>query len=189
MFYILIIPILVYSLFIIVKLRNLKKHDIILYRFCQIRRDTMSLLRNKYLQLDSNEYKSLKKILEFLNHTIHYYDQNKSSLFNLRNYINFAKKYKESASKIEKIKLPENEEIKKIYKDFSIGMIYAFISYTPFIASEIFLRFVIYILTILTKSGIHFINKYTDIILEALRLLIKNSKDNNVTLRLVLSNR
>ena len=74
MLYIAIAPVLIYSLFIIHKFNKLKKHDTVLYRFCQIRRNIMKLLRDNYLDLTVDSYKTLRNLLRNINLAIHDYN-------------------------------------------------------------------------------------------------------------------
>lgn len=175
MFYLLIIPVLVSSAFMIHRLRKIKKHDKVLFHFCQIRRDAMELLRNNYSEMTIEEYRAIRRVLMALNSTIHDYNDYKISIFNFRRFYRMVKNYKKTTSSIERMKLPKNSDIGKLLQDFSIGMIKAFFAYTPFLKSEIIFKLVILILDFVTKSGIKYLNDRARVLLESLSMLEKQS--------------
>lgn len=175
MFYLVIIPILVSSIFMIYKLRKIKKHDEVLFHFCQIRRNAMELLRKNYINMGNEEYRAVRRIIMVLNGTIHDYNDYKISIFNFRRFYRMVKNYKKTASSIDRIKLPDNNEIERLHQDFGIGMVKAFFAYTPFLQSEIIFKFVIFLLKFITNIGIEYINNRARIVLDSLSLLEKQS--------------
>jgi hypothetical protein len=185
MFYITVIPILFYSIFIIVKLRNLKKHDIILFSFCGLRRDAMQLLRDRGYELGEDNYKSIKRLLKILNHAIHEYNDNKLSFFNFRAFYRSAKQFKDSTKQIEKFQAPSDEEISILVRRLSVTMIYSFLAYTPFLKSEIILRLATSFFRILTNTSIDYISKRTNVMFDAFTLLFQQSQKYDIPLKFV----
>lgn len=84
MFYVLIIPAFIMSLFMIVHLLSIKRHDKVLFQLCHIRREVMSLLRDDNFDMPRDDYISLRRLLDALNINIHHYKKHKSLLFNFR---------------------------------------------------------------------------------------------------------
>ena len=80
-----ILGILVVGAFLLASLIAIKKHDRVLFRFCQIRRDLMKDLRDRYdTTLNQQEWQAAKFLLEKLNGVIQHYHSHKTTMFNLR---------------------------------------------------------------------------------------------------------
>lgn len=144
-FYLLIVPGLIWIFVEIIKIKKIKKHDVVLYRFCQIRRDVMVVLREKGLSQSREEYLLHKRLLEALNKTIHYYDDLKTSLFNWRKFFEYLKEVRETATEIDKFELPEDSRITELYNGFVSAWFKALYAYTPFLR-EILLRPIMFLL-------------------------------------------
>lgn len=139
MFYFLVISGILMCLYQIYQLWKLEKHDRVLYEFCDTRRRVMSLIREGNFNLSKEDYVALRELAEATSITIHDYNEWKSSLFNFRIFRermsrirNFDKRFSES-----KI---TNPAISDLYAKFVYGMISAFLTYTPFLRSEIGFR-------------------------------------------------
>lgn len=155
MFYLLLIPFSFVSVLLIIHLKNLKKHDAVLYKFCQVRRESMQFLRANWSNLPKKEYIALRELLETLNATIHRYNEHKTVLFNLRRFIEHIKEFDSFSKKIEPIEKPETKEIRQFYLDTSRSFLYGFFAYTPLIKSEILVKLVIMIFGVFTLLGIN----------------------------------
>lgn len=166
MFYLLIIPALIMLSFMIIQLYAMKKHDTILFEFCQIRRDLMKILKREDVHNLEEDYIALRKLIEFLNITIHNYDEMKTSIFNIRIFFQYLKQFDKDSKKIEKIKISRNKEIIEIYSKFSIAMFKAFLAYTPFIKSQFCLYLIIYLLKAIGYITKKQVNGYIQILKE-----------------------
>lgn len=144
MFYLLMVPLLLVLFCMILYLRKLKKHDIVLYRFCQLRRNTISMIAENKLTLSKEEYSSLRTLITILNSTIHNYNECKTAVFDIRNLFKHFRELKKSTNEIENLQLPDNKDIKELYFQFLFSMFYAFFAYTPFLKSEIVLTIITY---------------------------------------------
>jgi len=154
MFYVLILPSLALSVWTLLKLRNLKKHDIVLFRFCQIRRDIMKLIDTRGVNLDRTGYHSVRNMLECLNSMTHNYEGFKVHIFNVRRLERILKSYKHATRQIDKIQVPSDAEIVELHKKFRYAMLEAFLVYTPLIRSEIMARLLLKLLMLLSHAGI-----------------------------------
>ncbi|WOV91930.1 MAG: hypothetical protein R1F54_04700 [Candidatus Zeuxoniibacter abyssi] len=142
-----ILGILVVGAFLLASLIAIKKHDRVLFRFCQIRRDLMKDLRDRYdTTLNQQEWQAAKFLLEKLNGVIQHYHSHKTTMFNLRKVRQMIKsdlqKYKETQQEI-KARLPEvpkDTKVYELYGDFARASWQSFFTYTPFIRTEIILR-------------------------------------------------
>lgn len=158
------------SLFMIRQLRIIKKHDRVLFNFCQVRRDAIGILREKNLNIPKKEYTALRHILEILNMTIHNYDEMKASFFNVRSrFFKSIKEFAKNREQIEQIDIPDNQDIVDIYNKFGCALLFAFFSYTPFIKSELCLKLAIFLL----KAAGQLFKKQVDIYIQTL-IQIKN---------------
>jgi len=137
----------------IVNLWQVRKHDIVLFRLCQVRRKSMSLLRDRGFNLAKDDYMALRRMLYAVNTSIAHYSVHKAKLFNLRAFARAVKEYKRSAVAVEKLAIPKDKEIIDIYRDFNYAMMTGFLAYTPFIKSELGLRFTVILISLLAKAG------------------------------------
>ncbi len=146
-----IAPVLVLAIFYVYIIKRLQKHDNVLYDFCQLRRDVMTVMRRDNLQIDKENYMHLNDLLVVLNHNIHYYNEHKKTTFNIENYIKYLREIKKTSNKIEqKVKIV-NGEIRQLYKNYGYVMFYAFFQYTPFIRSKVVFAILLLLYQAITK--------------------------------------
>lgn len=177
MFYLLFIPAFFISCLMIVHLQRLKKHDLVLYRFCQVRRESMQFLRNNWEDLPREEYIALRKLLKILNTTINRYNDHKTVLFNLRRFVERVREFEYFSKKVEQTEIPKTVEIQQLYKKTSISFLYGFFAYTPLIKSEIFIKISLIIISFLTMLGVKKINDFIDPIVESIINVRKQAHD------------
>jgi hypothetical protein len=146
-FYALVTPPLLASIYMLFHLRRLKKHDKVLYRFCQLRRETMSLIRKGNFDLKLEDYIALRQLLEKTSETIHDFNNCKVSLFNIRNYSIQVHR----AKSLEETSVERAPEIQELTGQYALAMLVAFFTFTPFIKSELVLRGFPFILKVLAS--------------------------------------
>ena len=135
-----------FAMFSYLNVRRHEKHDRVLFAFCQIRRDLMAELRERFDSLSPEEYESAEFLLGMLNKVIRHYRSHKTFMFNLRKarrmIRNDLRHYHVVQKRIHKqlSMVPPNTKIAKLYSDFSRAVMAGFLTYTPFILSEIVLR-------------------------------------------------
>lgn len=123
-----------------------QKHDYVLFRFCQIRRDLMEELRGRFDTLTPCEYEAAEFLLSALNGIIRHYHNHKITMFNLRKMRRIVESDLQCHQKVrEDVKqqlsrVPSDTKISVLYNDFFRAATVAFLSYTPFIRCEIILR-------------------------------------------------
>lgn len=154
MIYVLLIPAIIFQVYIFIRLRKIQLHDKILYNFCQSRRDMMSYLRNKYDTINKEEYIEIKHVLGVTSNSIHYFNKHKITSFNLNAMANLIKKAK-SEIRIVQFRSPINEDIEKFQYSLKYNYLKAILTYTPFIRAKITLYFI----KLLTKMGIKTMKK------------------------------
>jgi len=149
-FYFVMGPVLVGALVMIVWLRNMRKHDTVLYRFCQLRRDVMTILRN-----DSNiaqqDYFDLRVLVNALNDTIHNYNEMKTSSFNIFRCLDYGRKARRIDSQIQQHQV-ENPMVEGLYHAFAYALILAVLTFLPW--PQIGLKVVPFIFTVVANIGI-----------------------------------
>lgn len=153
LFYILFGPSAFLLLIMLIVLRKITKHDNVLFPFCQIRRDIMSLINEEASQINKTDYKVLRTLLDATNMTIHEFNHFKITIFNLRWFIAWLKKYKKDVVSIDKLSTT-HAQINKLKDKYRIAMFRAFGSYTPLIKSQIIVIIFLAILQFLFKLGL-----------------------------------
>lgn len=178
MFYILVLPSLALSVTMIFYLLRLKKHDLVLYSFCQIRRDAIALIDKRGLETNRAAYHSLRNLLNGLNAMVHDYEGCKKQIFNLRKLVALLKDYKQMSRQVEKIKIPDDPEIANLHLRFRRAIVRAFLAYTPLIKSEIAAWLFFKLVSFFADCGIKSLKR----VAENLRWLvdeISNTQDNH----------
>ena len=146
-------PPLLASLYMILHLHNMRKHDQVLYRFCQLRREAMSLIREHNFNLTKEDYVALREITEVTSATIHDYNRCKIYLFNFRRLLRTIRQIENLEPKINKGRALKGQ-IKGLRNRFGDAMVFAFFTFTPFLKYETALRVFTGALMALTKVGV-----------------------------------
>lgn len=142
------------ALWMAFNLLKIRKHDRVLFQFCQLRRDIMDLLRTRGFNLPKNEYLIVRGILGTVNKAIHGYNDHKTSFFNFRSFARFLREFKRNASAAERLPAPRDPEVREIASGFEKAMRRGFLTYTPFIRSELGLRLLVILSFLLAKAGL-----------------------------------
>ncbi len=167
MIYIFIVPVILMSVGMLYRLQRLTKHDKVLYKFCQLRRDTIQVLREKSFNLTKEEFFSIRELLFTLDEAIHNYDRLKIEIFTLGEFVGeHFRKVKATVTKTKdtvtvgvvsaQFELPKNTKIRELYQAYFAAMFFAFFVYTPFIRFTIVLNG----LKTLTKIIGHFFENF-----------------------------
>jgi len=125
-----------------------QKHDSVLFMFCQIRRNLMQELRERYDDISQQEYEAATFLLNMLNNIVKHYSDYKLNFFNLRKFRKLIEQdmryYQETSQNLKKHlpHVPQGTKIHKIYMNFSIVLIKSFFIYTPFLRTEAIARII-----------------------------------------------
>ena len=128
-----------------VSAKRVEKHDRVLFRFCQIRRDLMAELRARYDSISPQEFHAAEFLLESLDGVIRHYHRHKTTTFNLRKMRRMIEEdlsqYRAAMRAAEEhLSAAPPGKIAELYADFARAGAEAFIAYTPFIRTEFILR-------------------------------------------------
>ncbi|MFL5384628.1 MAG: hypothetical protein ACJ8GN_19060 [Longimicrobiaceae bacterium] len=137
MFYVALVPALLMSAYMIVRLRDLEKHDIVLYRFCEIRRGFMRLLRERGSTLSRHDYVAVRTLVDVINTMIHNYRSHKRLMFNGREFLRYLREYRVTSATVGQLGDIEDVEIQRLRDETGKTMVYGFFKYTPFFASQV----------------------------------------------------
>ncbi len=135
-----------FSVFTFLNYKRVRKHDQMLFPFCQLRRDIIAYLKKNVLdapnRISQKEGEAILKLLDIVNQTISNYNRHKTVMFNLREMQKYLKKYQRASSTT--LEIPDNPEIHMLYQNFGRLLVKAFIAYTPLIRWELTLRLIAY---------------------------------------------
>jgi hypothetical protein len=137
MFYVAVVPALLMSAYMIMRLRDLKKHDTVLYRFCEIRRGIMRLLRERGTTLSQHDYVAVRTLVDAINTMIHNYRSDKRLMFNGRAFLRYMREYHVTSATVDRLNNIEDPEIQHLRDETGLAMAIAFYKYTPFLALQI----------------------------------------------------
>jgi len=171
-FYILATGVSLSFFFMIWRISKMNRHDVVLYRFCELRRRTIRHLRDEDViqALSRHEYISLRKMLEMLNAIILHYKSHRTIIFNLRCFVKYLADFKAQNKKAQCINSTNNEYIEELRSDIQSALLFAFMRYTPFIRSEIVIKVSIFFLGMLANAGVKRVNRYVYSLREAFEL-------------------
>ena len=124
-------------------LREIARHDGVLFRFCEIRRSVVRLLFDRHLdgELSRRDYVDARRLLDVLNHVIGDYDKRKAVMFNFRRFVRALRKYEKTAGELRLPSPPQDAQIAEFYRQTDIAVLRGFLAYTPLIRSELWLQF------------------------------------------------
>jgi len=155
------IPILFIQFYYWGKLISIKKHDFILYQFCQLRREIIKYLFDNRLKISNKDYEITRKLLEILNDTIHHYNIFKL-VSNLNNLKILMKNTKENTEQVEMLPETNNQNIHIFQKQFSFIILKAFFTFTPFLKHRFILNLIILLVNTLISIGLIKLKKELD---------------------------
>ena len=135
--------------------KEMKKHDQVLFPFCQLRRDVMHFLyinvtENEH-SLSSAEYEFVRQLVNVLDFTIHNYNPYKTLMFNVRKIAKHLKMYRK-ASRIS-LEAPDHPEIREFHEQVHRLLVAAFLAYTPLIRWELAFRLIVFAYRIAKQDG------------------------------------
>lgn len=134
-----------------ISVKRHEKHDRILFAFSRLQSAVMNeiLARHDANTLTREQYESAKFLMDMLDTIALHYDKHKTTMFNLRKMRRMVEedlaRYEETEQKV-RARLAEittDEKIAALYEEFSRATAAAFLAYTPFIRTEIILRFLL----------------------------------------------
>lgn len=151
--YLAVVPSLLICAVELVRLYQLRKHDVVLYRFCEIRRDMMTLLRDRGTELSPQDYHALRIFLKALNTLIQRYSDDRSSMLNLRTLARWAKKNAKLIKSTTDIPKSSDREIQALQARMTVAIALGFFAYTRFLRSEILLSVLHHIARLIAQIG------------------------------------
>lgn len=152
------LPPLLMSVFMAWRLHVLKKHDRVLYKFCETRRQLMGLMREQNYNLGRQDYLALKQLSIWTDYAIHYYNDGKRSMFNARRVMEEIKTLKQVDKRIKR-RVIRDPEVGKLYRQFINALFSGFLAFTPFFRSELVLRLLPVIAQLLARMGLVYFKK------------------------------
>lgn len=161
-FYFLMIPVVIMSIYMISRLLEMRKHDQVLYRLCENRREMMAFLRKTGLTLSKDDYFALRELIEITNQTIHNYNDFKSSSFSVGKRIEYGKDVRRLDGKMQERQEHQlsNPTIKSMYSKFGQTMIIALLTFIPW--PKLAIAISPFLFKLLTTIGINYARRLFD---------------------------
>ena len=163
--------------------KEMRKHDRVLFPFCQLRRDVMRFLYMNVIEdtvsLSPAEYKSVRQLLNVLDGTIHNYNQHKTLMFNVRKIAKHLKMYRK-VSKVA-LEIPDHPEIREFHERIRWLLVAAFLAYTPLIRWELALRLIVFVYRMGKQDGIR--RREAEYVVKSAEKVRDDARHYNVSLR------
>lgn len=176
MFYLIAVPVFILISLQVVHLLELKKHDEHLFKFCQLRRESLELLANSYGEISRNDYLALRKLIQTESVIIGSYKEHKTVVFNFRIFLknfNDAKVFNDQSKEIS----TNNEDIKRLIGKMQFLIANAFLAYTPFLKSELMFQFAVRASSMAVTLGFYKFKEVGNRLKEARNLLDSYGKN------------
>lgn len=154
-FYTLMIPTLLAMIYMIHRLRAMAKHDRVLYRLCELRREMMALLREAPYGFTREEYRELRELIELTNKMIHNYSAFKESFVGIGTRIEYGRKCERVDKQIHGRQI-KNEAVSTLYNKFAFTMFIAVLTFIPW--PKLAIKVTPVLLRIVTRIGIGYLN-------------------------------
>jgi len=142
--------------FMLYRLLLIRKHDKVLYDFCNVRRSMMKYLRDNFETINKRDYVNIRTSLDLLNNSIRHFDHYKHHVFNIKNLAPMLKTAKQNLTQTKKLQESVNPEVKKLVQCYEKSFLLAFFRFTPLLKTKLVLAISLFLLYIL----LHFANKY-----------------------------
>jgi aminoglycoside N3'-acetyltransferase len=115
----------------------MERHDRVLFKLCALRREIMSLMREKAFDFPKEDYFALRELVRITNETIHNYNEFKNSEFSVSKCIEYGRSAKRIDKEIQELRV-ENEVIAKLYDRFAFTMFIGVLTFIPW--PDLFLK-------------------------------------------------
>ena len=148
---IMLVCLVLHQLVMLRRLQNIKRHDAVLFRFCEIRRQVVVFIGDELTaeKLSRGDYQSARSLLNALNVIISDFHRAKLVFFNMRSLARILRQYEVAAGRLRLAEKTHNSGLQSLRERTSVALVAAFFAYTPMIRSEIALR----ILGLAVKRG------------------------------------
>ena len=135
----LLLALILHGLFVSLRLREVKRRDVVLFRFCEIRRRLVAFIYRRDISgaMGREEYLIARRLLVMLNAIVSEYDHRRARMFNFREFL---REYEKISGELSSFEPPENPELRALYEDAARALVLAFFAYTPFLLPEAALR-------------------------------------------------
>ena len=158
-------------------LREIARHDGVLFRFCEIRRRVVRLLFDRHLEngLLARDRRDGLRLLNLLNQVIGDYNKRKAVMFNFRRFIralrviHALREYAKTAGGLRMPRPPQDREIADLYGQMKTAFLRGFLAYTPLIRCELTFR-------IIEFFARKFLRRSLSVAVDRLRCDVKNLK-------------
>jgi hypothetical protein len=154
-FYALMTPVLVAMIFMIHRLRAMAKHDRVLHRLCELRREMMAFLRKNPYSLTREEYHELRELIELTNTTIHNYNAFKKEFVGIGPRIEYGRKCERMDKQIHNRQV-KSEFVSELYQKFTFTMFIAVLTFIPW--PKLAIKITPVVLYVVTRIGITYLN-------------------------------
>jgi hypothetical protein len=177
-FYILFVPSIIILLVTMFELLIVRKHDSVLYQYCQLRRNILGYLRTKGTRLSEPDYVLANQMLDYVGITIHDFHKLKEEVFNVRKARKLAKASWRVHTKRDIFAETSNKQLKNLQNQFRFLILISIFAYTPFLKSEVVLRLLYQLAKFIAKLGWQ-VGKKSLVFFDGLRKDIKWLKEPN----------
>lgn len=138
----LLLALVLHGLYVSLRLREAKRRDVVLFRFCEIRRRLVAHIYRRDMSGDMSraEYLSARRLLAALNAIVGEYDHWRARMFNFREFVRLLGAYGKISGDLTAVAPPEDPELRALHEDAARALVLAFFAYTPFLLPEAALR-------------------------------------------------
>lgn len=163
--------------------KEIQKHDRVLFPFCQLRREIMHFLYMNAIKntnsLSLTEYKSVRRLLNVLDATIHDYNKHKTLMFNVGKIAKHLKMYRKVSKAT--LEIPDHPEIREFHERVRRFLVAALLAYTPLVRWELAFRLVVFAYRMSKQDGIR--RRRAEYVVKSAEKVRDDARHYNVSLR------
>ena len=139
--YILLVAItalLIWQIYAWLEIHSIHKHDLILYQFCQLRRNMNRFIEGNWESLTKTEYEQYIILQDHINATISNFREIKVKYFNVKKLHQIHEDAVESSELVEKLlRNSSNEALNRLLLEYKYCVVLGFFAYTPWLREKI----------------------------------------------------
>ena len=163
--------------------KEMQKYDRVLFPFCQLRREIMRFLYMNAIKntnsLSLTEYKSVRRLLNVLDATIHDYNKHKTLMFNVGKIAKHLKMYRKVSKAT--LEIPDHPEIREFHERVRRFLVVALLAYTPLVRWELAFRLVVFAYRMSKQDGIR--RRRAEYVVKSAEKVRDDARHYNVSLR------
>lgn len=157
----LMVLLVIWQLYVNYRLKTIYKHDLILYQYCQLRRNIQDFLRVEFLNLTEGksnispeEYELISSLEKQVSRTISNFTEYKTKFFNLNMWNQLGQEAVQQDKFAESLlRASKKPQINKLILEYKYCIVSSFLVYTPGLKRKVTAAIALVIFALIIRAG------------------------------------